>query len=353
MNLETANGIPRIPPAITFEPFLPKPGETLEVHVTLVPKQIRQRSSLTLTLTAMESGAVVLTKYSCFVDETVDSFDVSLTLPSNIVPGFYRLILAHLDGEQVASEELIIIDAAAEESFQFSEAGLEAIMEAIAEERAEDAHSAAALLERAGAYYEQAGSFACAGLAYTDSAYAWHKLGNIDKATAVAWRATELLIRAEDPISAAPLVSWITELAPSLPETVAQYIEMGASCVESGSKSESNPETETKKSVILEIARKAFPQGAGFRFNLEALIKAMSSSRQNIHVPDINSLISLATCEKAIYSPGVLIRTPRGIGLRCATFVDEFVDDYIDDYEESVTETLQKAVARAGSAYEH
>jgi hypothetical protein len=224
-------------------------------------------------------------------------------------------------------------------------------MEAIAEERAEDAHSAAALLERAGAYYEQAGSFACAGLALTDSAYAWHKLGEVDKANAVAWRATKLLIRAEDTISAAPLVSWLVESAPSLAETVAQYIEMGASCVQCESQSESNPDTETKKSVILEIARQAFPQGVGSRFNLEALINAMRSSRHNIYLPDINSLISLATCEKAIYSPGVLIRTPQGIGLRCATFVDEFFDDYIDDYQESVTETLQRAVARAGSTY--
>jgi hypothetical protein len=354
MNLQI-NGVPRIPPAITFEPFLPKPGEILEVHVTLVLGQILEPTSLTVTLTAVESGELILTKHSCLIDETVESFDVSFELPPTMAPGFYKLLVIDLREERqehVASEELIIIDAATEENFEFSEAGLEAIMQAVGEEQAAESHSAAMLLEKAGGYYEQAGSFTCAGLALADSVYAWHKLGNTDKAINLAWRATELLIRAEDSISAAPLLSWLVEVTSSVPDTVAQYVERSACLVQRCElEFESETDIETKRSVILEVARKAFPQAAGSRFNLQALIDAMSASRQNIYLPDINSLISLATCEKAIYRPGVLIRTPRGIGVRCATFVDEFVDDYVDDYHESVTETLERAVARAGAAY--
>jgi hypothetical protein len=121
---------------------------------------------------------------------------------------------------------------------------------------------------------------------------------------------------------------------------------MGASIVK---QCESNADSDIKKRVILEIAKSALPQGEGFRFNLDALIDTMSKSGGNIYLPGIEKLISLATSEKAIYSPGVVMCTPQGIAVRCATFIDEFVDDYVDDFQES-NQSLELAVARARAA---
>jgi hypothetical protein len=306
---------------LSLSPELPTPGDTVKVWISLPPKSApKSKGQFALIVTEFDSGDAVLTaKFTCEV-KVGRCPEVLLDLPDDIEPGYYVLTLLGRRGQEIASEDLIVVDSSSLTKFDLADEALQYTIEA-AKARQEDKPNRAILLfEKAAELYYRAESPQCAGLALADAAEV-ARLANHERFESLGWGAVKFLLLAGDVEGACDVTRALMNSASSTSEAVGLYVETArAALAERLFMSES--ERAHGQQVILKVAAKSLPPPSGEHI-LEKMLATMRESQGNRYVTDINELTYLAVSQIALYSRGVLRRSHLGHELHCMTFVTE------------------------------
>lgn len=303
---------------LSLSPEFPKPGETLKVWVNLPDSVARPGARFVVSVREFDSGkSVSASEFTCKVREGVCA-EVLLRLPADMELGYYTLVLSGPRKQEIATEGLVVVDSPSLQMFDLADAALRCTVDAAEARRQENPHRALLLLEKAAELYDRAESPQCAGLALASAAEVAATAGpDPESFERLGWGAVKFLLVAGDVEGACDVTRALVDVASSIPDAVSLYVESARAALEMESAATG---VEQRRQTILSVAAKSLPQ-SGEEDLLGKILAAMRRSQANQYLTDSKELVYLATNEIAVYSRGVLLKSPRGPALHCTTFV--------------------------------
>ena len=308
-------------PSLKFTPELPQPGDRVRVTVRLPEFVARRKGQFEIVVKEFDSDEVVFTE-SFNKNSKEPSAEVVITIPNSTRPGYYLAVLVGPGQREIATELLILVDSVSMKKFEWAHRALQYTVDAATARQDNDISQVVLLLEKAAEYYTNSESPQCAGLALVDAAEAAKTVYTDGaKAENLLWAALRFLLLAGDYEGATDLTGSLVDSSASISEAIGRYVSTGRAVLAEKVIDETN--LLDRQQIILKVAERSLPRPQGDLL-VEKMLSTMRASQRNQYLTNINELLYLAASEIALYSPGVVVRSERGVALHCVTFVSEF-----------------------------
>jgi hypothetical protein len=297
------------------------PGDMVTVWITLPDSAPKSRGRFALLVREFDSGETVLTsEFTCKMKKG-SRLEVILKLPADMGLGYYLLVLRGPRKQEIANEALIVVDSLSLTRFNLADKALQCTIDAAKAKQDKNSYKAMLLLEKAAQLYDGADSPQCAGLALADAAEVARTVAEgQDRFESFGWAAVKFLLVAGDVKGAGYVTRKLVDSASSISDAVSRYVETAQEALAVDSAATG---VDDRRRTILNAATDSLPP-PNEEGIMDNILATMRRSQANQYVAGKDELIYLATSEIAVYSPGVLINTPRGPILHCTTFVSYY-----------------------------